>query len=390
MSSLSIDDALAYRNFLTAIPANIIVKKGPKKRTRNAQAGLDDTGSIAVPGFTLLALSASSIKKALVIVSGFYGWLVTVRYVTANPFVGVQAASGLMGVGMGSTNANDEEGMTRARARRASVLGRVLPWEATHAINRYIDHSPASQDVAFVARVRFIYKLATMTGLRISEMSAARRDDLEYIEPDPVAGTDGGWMLHVLGKRDKPREVPIPGALIAELGIYLAHRGLIILPSASLAVEKGKFLIGGFPSYMASHEEAAIVDLANLKKLTSHPLARLRKPKQVADGVRPQTLHLALKKLFKIALANGQFKDEKTAEKMRTASAHWLRLTLATRAIAAGTPVDVVAGILGHANIATTSIYVQAERHRKLTEMQKLWGGVFSAATREFPVDAGS
>jgi site-specific recombinase XerD len=60
---------------------------------------------------------------------------------------------------------------------------------------------------------------------------------------------------------------------------------------------------------------------------------------------------------------------------MRKASAHWLRHTLATRAVASGTPIDVVAGIFGHANIATTSIYIQAERHRKLAEMRKLWSG---------------
>ena len=63
MSSLSIDDALAYRNFLTAIPANIIVKKGSNKRIRNAQADSSDTRSIPVPSFTILALSAVSIKN---------------------------------------------------------------------------------------------------------------------------------------------------------------------------------------------------------------------------------------------------------------------------------------------------------------------------------------
>ena len=101
----------------------------------------------------------------------------------------------------------------------------------------------------------------------------------------------------------------------------------------------------------------------------------MRKSKKAADDVRPLTLHLALKELFKVALVSSQFKGEKTSEKMQKASAHWLRHTLATRAVASGTPIDVVAGIFGHANIATTSIYIQAERHRKLAEMRKLWSG---------------
>ncbi len=215
MSSLSIEDAIEYRNFLGAIPPSILIKKGPRARTRTARGAQDESQSIAVAGFTQTALKSSSIKKALVIVSGFFSWLASVRYVTANPFVGVQVTSGLAGVGMGSTEAEDEDSMERARERRASVLGRVLPWEATAAINRYLDASPTPKESAFHARARFLFKLATMTGLRISEMAAARRDHLEYIEPDPVSGSEGGWLLHVLGKRDKPREVPMPDELIA-------------------------------------------------------------------------------------------------------------------------------------------------------------------------------
>ena len=89
--------------------------------------------------------------------------------------------------------------------------------------------------------------------------------------------------------------------------------------------------------------------------------------------MRPQTIHRVLKELFETSLRSHQFKDEDTAKRVRLASAHWLRHTLATRAVASGTPVDVVSGILGHASIATTSIYIQAERDRKISEMRKLW-----------------
>lgn len=371
MSSLTIEDAIAYRDFLCSIPPEILIKKGPRARTPQAHQAVGSGTTIAVAGFTQRGLKASTVKKTLVILSGFFSWLVKVRYVTANPFVGVQATSGLVGVGMGSTEAEDETGMERARERRSGVLGRVLPLEAIEAVNRYLDRIPEHKDAAFHARVRFAFKLATMTGLRISEMAAARRDHLEYIEPDPARGTEGGWILHVLGKRDKPREVPMPDDLVAELERYLAHRGLLSLPSPSLAVAKGTFLIGAYPSHVAQSQVQAQTQAE--AKPDEDAQARTNKPKQAGDGVRAQTIHLAFKELFKIAMQAKQFKDEKTAEKMQKASAHWLRHTLATRAVASGTPVDVVASIFGHASIATTSIYIQAERHRKLSEMRRLW-----------------
>ena len=296
----------------------------------------------------------------------------TVRYVTANPFFGVQATSGLAGVGMGSTEAEDEAGIERARERRSNVLGRVLPLEAMVVINRYLDCTPEPKYAEFHARVRFVFKLATMTGLRISEMAAARRDNLEYIEADAAGATEGGWILHVLGKRDKPREVPIPDDLVSQLEHYLAHRALLSLPSPSLAVAKGTFLIGAYPSHVAQGQALAQAQVES--KFADAGRKRTNKSKQAGDGVRAQTIHLALKELFRIAIQSEQFKDNKTSKKMQKASAHWLRHTLTTRAVASGTPVDVVASILGHASIATTSIYIQAERHRKLSEMRRLWG----------------
>jgi hypothetical protein len=88
------------------------------------------------------------------------------------------------------------------------------------------------------------------------------------------------------------------------------------------------------------------------------PLAIMRRSKKAADDVRPLTLHLALTELFRVALVSGEFKGENAAEKIQKASAHWLRHTLATQAVASGTPIGVVAGIFGHANFATTSIYI--------------------------------
>ncbi|CDS55356.1 Integrase [Polaromonas sp. CG9_12] len=346
MSSLSIEDALAYRDFLGAVPPSFQVKKGPKKRTVAEKQVHEERQDIAVASFTQASLATSSIKKSLVVINGFFNWLVSVRYVTANPFSGVKAASVLPGKGQGTTSADDVESLEFARWRKESIVERALPREATEAIDSYLDFAHEAKDEEFKTRAAFIYRFGMMTGLRVSELAAARRDHLEYIEADSSTGS-GGWILHVVGKQSKAREVPMPDALVVHLQDYLVHRGLLESPSTSINVPSGTFLVGGYASKL--------------------------RDKRAGDGVMPQTIHRALKELFAMAINSRTFKDPKAGDKLRRATTHWLRHTAATRAVAAQVPLDVVASTLGHSSLTTTSRYVRAERVRKLAEMQKLW-----------------
>lgn len=372
MSSLTIEDALSYRDFLFSIPQDITIKKGPRP---GAQRDVVPAG-ITVAGFTKAGLSKSTVKKCLTILSGFFNWLLSVRYVTANPFAGVKVNAHQKGIGMGSTDASDNTTLVQLDELKANLRNRVLPGEALDAISKYLDNPPASVRPEVHARTRFIFKFAYMTGMRISELAAARRGSLHYVHADPALDEPGGWFLEVLGKRNKVREVPIPDALVREMEAYLAHRGLLTIPSPSLTVPPGTFLVGPLPSNAAESKSKDVDESGQSVAPGSSdavPAARKRQRKDVADGVRPQTIHLALKDLFARAMAAHHFKDQATAEKMRNASAHWLRHTLASRAVATGTPVDVVASAFGHANIATTSLYIQTERKRKMAEMNKLW-----------------
>jgi len=371
MSSLTMEDALAYRDLLLTIP-QATATKGPRPRAERHQAG----NAIQVAGFTKEGgLSKSTVKKALTILSGFFNWLTAVRYVTANPFMGVKVNAHLQGIGMGSTDASDNSTLVQLDELKANLRNRVLPGEALDAINKYLDNTPASVSPEVHARMRFVFKFAYMTGMRISELAAARRGSLHYVHPDPVLDEPGGWFLEVLGKRNKVREVPIPDPLIEEMEVYLAHRGLLTMPSQSLTVPPGTFLVGPLPSKTAAPKSTEADD--NGQSLAAGSVevtaARKQQRKGVADGVRPQTIHLVLKELFARSMAACQFKDEATAEKMRKASAHWLRHTLASNAVGMGTPVDVVASAFGHSNIATTSLYIQTERKRKMAAMNKMW-----------------
>lgn len=344
LSGLSVEDAIHYREFLLNTPTSMIVKKGPQRGFKKLVQ--DDPDRVCVAGFAKTGLSPSSVKKALVIVSGFFSWLVDVRHVQANPFSSVKMSSSLPGTGERSTRSSDLQGLERDRTQRASITDRTLPTEAIIAVRSHLDtddHNPEEVRI----RTSFVFELAIHTGMRISELAAARFDHLHFLESH---GEPGGWMISVIGKRAKAREVPFPPALVTKLVAYLQHRQVLDAGQSLSNVSAGTFLIGALPSV--------------------RPLA------DRADGVRPQTIHLCLKQLFESVVKNHEFANPTASKQLSMATTHWLRHTAATRAVAAEVPLDVVASTLGHASLTTTSRYVTADRFRKMTEMTRLWDAI--------------
>lgn len=373
VTSLMHEDALAFRDFLSAIPAVLQTKKGPPS---SKLRGPVKTGTIRVPGFTQTSLSPASITKTLVIISGFFTWLQAMRYTTANPFLGVRAESLGQEIGRGSTDFSDQSSLQALALRNPVSEGRSLPQEVIEAIDDYLDSPPSDKDAAFHARVRFIFYFAYFTGLRISEIAEARRAALGYLQADPTAGTPGGWYINVIGKGDKHRRVSVNDQAIAELERYLAHRDLIALPCPSLDVDPGTFLVGGL---ITTWKPIASEQSAGDQLALHRPNSKSLKIKAMGDGVRPQTIHLALKRLFSCILASNRFRDSGALAKVQKASAHWLRHTSATHALANGVPIEVVSGNLGHASLDTTSIYIDSELRRNIDETRQGWARIQAA-----------
>jgi len=67
--------------------------------------------------------------------------------------------------------------------------------------------------------------------------------------------------------------------------------------------------------------------------------------------------------------------DLRGAERFERASTHWLRHTHASHSIAAGLPVEIAQQNLGHASLATTTVYVTTEKKRRMRAMQDFWKG---------------
>ena len=256
-------------------------------------------------------LSARSQATAMTIVRSLCEWLVRRHYLDSNPWDDVPQRP-------------DAPAMPSLRALTHKQWALVMQW---------LQAQPPS---AAVARLDFLMRFAYLSGMRLSELSTAR---LGWLRCEPLDdGEDGAelaWSIMVLGKRNKWREVPLPDVAIEALGRYLAQRGLASDP------------LEGDP-------QAPLV--ARLEG--EEPLSAARIYDIVTDG-------------FERCAADLYPRDSKTADQIRRASTHWLRHTYGSHAVARGVPADVVQSNLGHESLATTSIYVRAEKGRRHRAVQQ-------------------
>jgi len=207
-------------------------------------------------------------------------------------------------------------------------------------------------------RLRFALSMLYATGLRLSEAVAARVDDLEWVEYPPDEDDQDhveGWLLTVVGKGGRLRQVPVPQEVISQLSSYLQSRGLD--PDPEDPSNAGAFLIG------------KAVDIAELA-----PSLRPTDGVDAKTGISTNTLYDQLKRFFENCGSRlGAQGDAKGATRLANASTHWLRHTHASHSIARGTRVEIEQQILGHASLATTTVYVTTEGKRRMKAIASFW-----------------
>jgi integrase/recombinase XerD len=256
-------------------------------------------------------LSPSSERQAFVILNTLFAWLVNAGYLAGNPL-----------------------SLSRQRARKTKPrVTRFLEDDLWQAVKISIDAMPrdTAREQEHYARVRWLISLLYLMGLRISEVVSNpmggffRRRDRD--------GQDR-WWLAITGKGDKERLLPATTELMAELTRYRRHYGLAALPYGG---ETTPLLlpIGGAHRTMTRG-----------------------------------ALHLIIKQVFDNAIDHLQSTGEaheRAAERLRQASAHWLRHTTGSRMMDGQVDLRYVRDNLGHTSISTTSQYLHADdddRHR--------------------------
>lgn len=326
LSSMTHEDCLAYRDFL-ADPQPRSRWCGPRSRERWSPLWRPFEGP----------LSPAAQRQALTVLKNLYAFLVDQNYLMGNPWSGVRGPQG-----GGPTM---DAGRSLSPAQWRFVVGQL-------------DQLP---DTSAHRRLRLAVKLLYASGLRLSEVVAATLEDLRWVEYPPDAedaAVVSGWLLQVVGKGRKRREVPLPAEVVGELSGYLASRGLD--PDPRAPAQRGAPLL------------ARATDLAvRAPRLKPHLEAL---PGE--GGLAAATLYRQLKGFFRdCARVLATQGDVRGAERLARASTHWLRHSHASHAIARGLPIEIAQQNLGHASLATTTVYVTTEGKRRMKALQRFGGG---------------
>lgn len=158
-------------------------------------------------------------------------------------------------------------------------------------------------------------------------------------------------------KGQKEREVPLPVELVGELARYLVSRGLDADPEN--IGNQGAHLLG-----KAS-------DLA-----TQAPGLDTGQTLDPRVGIAATTFYDQVKRYFDdCAAVLRRQGDAKGAERFQNASTHWMRHSHASHAIASGMPIEIALQNLGHASLATTTVYVTTEKRRRMKAVEAFWKG---------------
>jgi len=193
LSSLTVEDAVAYRAFL--------------RRPHPAGRWIGPSQSRASPGWKPFAgpLSVRSIAYALSVLGALFGWLMAQGYLLANPFSGVKVRGASNSAPMDTSHVFSEGQWALVRA-----LADGLKWSYGWTV-------PAAQ------RLRFILDFGYATGLRASELVHAT---LRSVQTD---SHDDHWLA-LVGKGGKAGKVALPPLARSALNRYLSQRGLPTTP----------------------------------------------------------------------------------------------------------------------------------------------------------------
>ena len=299
LSSLNREDLLAYENFLSnpsgdwADPA--LPRRGGGRRLFDGP------------------LSPRSVRQAMGILSGLFGYLVAAGYFAGNPLA-LRRRRG------------------DSKSTRRAAVERYLDHALWQSVLDFIETLPQTthREKQHYERARWLFRLLYGASLRVSEAAQAKTSNL--------AQRRGRWWLHVVGKGGAEGDVPLSDQLMVDLGRYRQFHGLSAVPSVLEATPLVMSVAGRADQFLT-----------------------------------PTAIYLVVKEVFRRAAAVLDAADPVGAATLRRASTHWLRHTSATHQADAGNDIRFIQKNLRHASIETTAIYLHAEddlRHAQTTLQQ--------------------
>lgn len=267
-------------------------------------------------------LSPTSVRHAMTILNALFSWLVEAGYLAGNPL-----------------------SLARRRSAKASPrVTRYLTHDLWDTVKATIEAMPVmtDRDRLHAARCRWLFSVLYLAGLRTAEIATTPMGAV-FCRRD-AAGIER-WWIEVKGKGGKMRLVPATDELIAELARYRRSCGLP-------------------PSPQAGETRPLLLPVIGPEK----PLSRA-------------AIHLIVKEVFKLAADRLRAQGPEfavQADRLVSASSHWLRHTAGSHMADGQVDLRFVRDNLGHASLTTTSIYLHAEedlRHEATQAKHRLgWG----------------
>jgi integrase len=285
LSSLDQGDCAAYRQFI-AQPG--LRWTAPRRTQRWSDHWRPFEGPLAARSATL----------AVSIIGAMFGWLIRRGYLHDSPWASTSGHE-----------ARRAKGASAKPALRALSDGELERWR------QWLDSQSPCQAIE---RLRFIVDFAALTGLRRSELAAARLGDLLSISGKTAPST---YRLRVASRRASGREVPLSAGAVRALQTHLRSRGLSI------------------DECPAMRDEPLVQSLES-----GHALGAERLYEVVSGAMKRCAADLAVA-------------QEGAGRCLSTASIHWLRHSCGVGLAASGARPAEVQQLLGHARAATIRAY---------------------------------
>jgi site-specific recombinase XerD len=261
-------------------------------------------------------LTDDSIKLNLGILSILYDYLISIEYLTKNPFR-----------------------FKKYKRTKISTQEKYLTNEQILLLFKYIKNSEL--EMWRKVRYKWIFTLFLLTGLRKTEAS-------NLVMADFIKRKDK-WWLNVIGKGNKKANIPVTEELIDALSEYRLFNNLSALPGPEET---------NIPVIMRklNKQKVNIIDYADYS---------------VSDDL----LYSEIKFLFQNIYKELKIEDPYLANGFKLASTHWLRHTSATLQIESNVPLHIVKENLRHNEISTTMRYVHTNKdiqHAEISNKFKL------------------
>lgn len=306
ISSLTHEDLLIYKHFLKdPQPKEKWVSNGGRKYSRQDERWKPFYGP----------LSTASQHQAMIILNVMFTWLVNAGYLAGNPL-----------------------SLSRHRTKKSKPrITRYLDPTLWQDVKDYIDVMPkeSKREQAHYFRVRWLFTLFYLGGIRVSEMSKNTMGDF-FCRRD--SNGQELWWLEIIGKGDKIRLIPATDEMISELIQYRSSLGLSPYPTAN--------------------EETPLI----------LPIGKSLKP------LTRSALHTIIKKVFTNTAAWLRLRGDKYATRatvIEQASAHWLRHTAGSHMADQQIDLRLIRDNLGHESLNTTSQYLHVDDDRRHRETEQ-------------------